>query len=443
MKNSYIKKGLFLSLFLLATTMLFIGCMDAGMEDSSSSSSAGNSSFHQSASLSSEISDSQSTSFSTESSVIEASSEKESAYEEESSLQSSYEESSNVEEPESSSSTDFDSSALPHKHAYTLSLVQAPSCEREGITEYSCECGNSYQDTLAPLGHSPVTDSEIAPSCVKTGLTEGSHCSECNKILIPQERIELIDHVYNFGYCHTCNLVGLEFVVNVQEGYATCTNYTGKTVRRVVIPDEYCGYPVKVLAPSLFEGCTDLYSIEIGENVEIIGDGAFHQCYHLVEIYDRSKAQVTKYNKLDNGALTTNAEDDDIHYEPFESKITIVDDFVIFNDDGESILLCYLGSDKNIVIPEGVTRIDQFALAWEYQLVEVTIASTVNYIESLAFYLDLDIQLVHFLNPDGWEARKESKYDWVPFEPNDLIGGENGKIAVIDLCNSWEWRKVS
>ncbi len=456
MKMKRIRMALFLSTLLFAALLVAIGCTDFKelLTDELSSSPYEESTF---------LDESKGASFSestsaSESSVISdppTSQPEDNGTENDSSIvdeevlySSSIETESSAEEP----------SETPHIHRYTMEIEAKPDCEITGINRFVCECGAFYREQTPALGHIPVVDQAIPSTCVKRGVSEGSHCERCSEILVVQEPLSLVHHRYEYGYCKVCNLVGLEFVINKTEGYATCTNYTswGEAVRRVEIPDTYCGYPVKVLAPSLFEGCKDLYSVEIGENVEIIGEGAFHNCYHLVEIYDRSKAQVTKYDKIRNGALTNYAEDDDIHYEPFESEIEIIDDFVVFHDEGESVLLTYLGAEKSIVIPDGVTRLDLYCL-WEYEIVEVTIPKSVNYIEKWAFYLCDDLKRVYFLDPDNWEAKGhdhslcrddevdlfvENIPEWTPFAPGHLDSPEDGKRAIMDIYNAAYWRKT-
>ncbi len=371
------------------------------------------------------------------SSEIENSSENSSFDSSESSSEDSSdeEESSNEEEP-----------GVPHVHEYSLQVLKEPDCENMGISLYSCQCSHYYIENPAALGHAEVIDLSTSSTCVKHGWTEGSHCARCEKVLVEQHPKELMPHDYQFGYCQVCNLVGLEFVVDEYQGYATCTKYVGSgaNVRRVEIPDTYYGYPVKALAPSLFDGCVDLYSVEIGANVEIIGEGAFHNCYHLVEIYDRSKAQVTKYDGVRNGGLTSYAEDDDIHYEPFESKIEVRDDFVLFHDEGKCVLLTYLGANKHVVIPEGVTELDELCLAFEYQMEALTIPTTVNHIERYAFYelTYVVFDEVTFLDPNGWQARENDQTEWSKFASGHLEGAYNGGLAVMSLFKDWEFQKV-
>lgn len=49
---------------------------------------------------------------------------------------------------------------------------------------------------LSNAEHTPVTDPGKTPTCTQTGLTEGSHCSICMTVLIPQETIPVISHSY-------------------------------------------------------------------------------------------------------------------------------------------------------------------------------------------------------------------------------------------------------
>ena len=44
------------------------------------------------------------------------------------------------------------------------------------------------------LFHETVTDEAIAPTCTTYGLTEGKHCTKCNKILVPQQKLDALGH---------------------------------------------------------------------------------------------------------------------------------------------------------------------------------------------------------------------------------------------------------
>lgn len=93
-------------------------------------------------------------------------------------------------------------------HTYETAITP-PTCTTDGYTTYTCHCGDSYQDSSVPaFGHSEVIDEAIVPNCTETGLTEGSHCSICEEILIPQELLP-VSHSFELRdeqvICAVCN----------------------------------------------------------------------------------------------------------------------------------------------------------------------------------------------------------------------------------------------
>ncbi len=42
---------------------------------------------------------------------------------------------------------------VPHVHEYTESFTKAPTCTEDGLTTYTCECSDSYTETVAAKGH--------------------------------------------------------------------------------------------------------------------------------------------------------------------------------------------------------------------------------------------------------------------------------------------------
>ncbi len=104
-------------------------------------------------------------------------------------------------------------------------VVTEPTCTEDGYTTHTCSvCGDSYKDsTVAALGHTGgtatckkqavcttcgesygeldsnnhtniVTDKAVAATCSKTGFTEGSHCIDCNKVIVAQKTTEKKPH---------------------------------------------------------------------------------------------------------------------------------------------------------------------------------------------------------------------------------------------------------
>ena len=77
-----------------------------------------------------------------------------------------------------------------HSHSYTTS-VDNPTCTEGGATVYTCSCGDSYSEKIAPLGHS-YTESKTEPTCTEAGATIYTcHCGD-----IYDEPIAALGHSY-------------------------------------------------------------------------------------------------------------------------------------------------------------------------------------------------------------------------------------------------------
>ncbi|MBQ5717520.1 MAG: hypothetical protein IIV63_07095, partial [Clostridia bacterium] len=59
----------------------------------------------------------------------------------------------------------------PHTHEYTA-VTTEPTCTEAGKTVYTCECGHSYEETIAATGHKEITVTlTTEPTCTEAGKT--------------------------------------------------------------------------------------------------------------------------------------------------------------------------------------------------------------------------------------------------------------------------------
>ena len=129
-----------------------------------------------------------------------------------------------------------------------------------------------------------------------------------------------------------------------------------------------------------FSGCSSLTSIEIPAGVTSIGRDAFIRCY-LTIVYNYSDLEITAGNS-------------DYGYVAYYSEVVLTEDnlanvkdengYVTYTDGEEVLLLGYLGSEKDIVIPDGVTRIVDYAF-YEDDIVSVTLPESLTGIGVWAF----------------------------------------------------------
>ncbi len=110
--------------------------------------------------------------------------------------------------------------ALGHKPVVVPSVPV--SCMQDGLTEGSkCSvCDAVIMPQLVAVEksdehHTVVTDPAVAPTCSKVGYTEGSHCSTCNEVFVKQNEVAKIAHTYGEfvpaekGYqAKTCSVCG-------------------------------------------------------------------------------------------------------------------------------------------------------------------------------------------------------------------------------------------
>ena len=64
-----------------------------------------------------------------------------------------------------------------HEHKYTAKVTKQPSCKEEGVTTYTCSCGDSYTEPIAKTPHKFV-DKVVKPTKTEKGYTQHT-CSVC------------------------------------------------------------------------------------------------------------------------------------------------------------------------------------------------------------------------------------------------------------------------
>lgn len=99
-------------------------------------------------------------------------------------------------------------------HTKKAVSYKAPTCTEEGnIAYWYCEtCKKYFSDekgqheidfantVIAALGHTEVIDPAVKAQPGKPGLTEGSHCSICGKVIIPQQEVQWDGKTYSLTY---------------------------------------------------------------------------------------------------------------------------------------------------------------------------------------------------------------------------------------------------
>lgn len=207
-----------------------------------------------------------------------------------------------------------------------------------------------------------------------------------------------------------------------------CVGIKDKNVWQIKIPDEYDGLPVVEIAAGAFVECWQLAKIEIGANVTKIRDGAVYNNPCLMEIYNRSGMKKSSFE--DWGAKHIYTDEND-------SRLTAhANGCITYQEDGEIYLVSYAGTQKSVVIPEGVTVI-RIAAFTGCTVERVTIASSVEKIERKAFYNVKGLTRVLFLQPEEWKVSDRSGLSMC-FDFTEYTEEEIAENLLCDVTYLWE-----
>ena len=80
-----------------------------------------------------------------------------------------------------------------HEHKYTSKVTKEPTCKETGIRTYTCECGDTYTESIATIDHKYQYKLVKQPTCTEEGLGKYT-CTVCGDNYT--EAISKIDHNY-------------------------------------------------------------------------------------------------------------------------------------------------------------------------------------------------------------------------------------------------------
>lgn len=197
--------------------------------------------------------------------------------------------------------------------------------------------------------------------------------------------------------------------------------------------------------------------ITIGSNIKVIGEDAFFECRHLVEVINLSSLDI-KVGSTANGYVAYYARKV-LTNEDEKGEMFNVGDYSFYKQGGEYILYRYTGSDRNlilpgfvdgghsykigkgvfkgkyvvsVVMPESVIAIDYEAFSDCSKLTSVVIGENVSTIGSCAFNGCSKLTSVEFKNPECW------KRDGTAILADDLRNSETAaKYLITKVWYAW------
>ena len=198
--------------------------------------------------------------------------------------------------------------AKGHTPYLNWETIKSPTCIAHGEkVRYCSVCGEVAETAdMDVTDHQPVIDEGKDATCLASGLTEGSHCSVCHTVLVPQEVIQPKGHEWDDGeitkqptctttgekiyYCKNCDKTKSETIPKLGHDYSaeytidkqpTCTEDGVKSrhcsrctavTDRIVIPktdhNPSSEWTVVRKATTTEEGLEERYCLDCGTVVD-------------------------------------------------------------------------------------------------------------------------------------------------------------------------------
>ena len=276
---------------------------------------------------------------------------------------------------------------VSQKHKHKLGdweVTRAATCTKEGERQRGCICKKAETQTLSMLPHNYGWHTIKEATCTERGERRYM-CPMCHDAK-ETEIIPATGHSVNVNnQCDDCGKTweytkGLGFV---DKGDCYEVLGIGSSVSgEVIIPEYYKGKPVTSIGEEAFLYCDSLTSITIPDSVNTIGYDAFADCTALKSVHITNLAA---WCKISFGNWDANPLIYAQHLYLNGSEVTelVIPNGVTTIGDYAFALCIALTS---VTIPDSVTEIGEEAFAKCISLINVTIPNSVTSIGDGAFF---------------------------------------------------------
>ena len=175
--------------------------------------------------------------------------------------------------------------------------------------------------------------------------------------------------------------------------------YNGKTVTQIGqnafavqknIKKAMIGDNIKTILSTAFDRCQGLVEIKLGKSTSSVGGHAFRNCNNLKIVTIESEISGLTFNCFIGCTNFTEIKVND-------SNTTYkAEDNILYSTDGKTIYLVPTGRSGELLIPEGVETIYNYAASYNSKLQKVVISDMVETIQTQAFVSCTGLQEISF-----------------------------------------------
>lgn len=189
----------------------------------------------------------------------------------------------------------------PTGHEYTVTQTQA-TCEQDGVITHTCDCGESYSETVSAKGHNYVLDSYVIPSCTEKG-SKTYKCINCN--VTYTESYDVVEHDYSYkvelieptcsqqGYSINYCVCGATFITDYVDAFGHSYEMT-ETVDATCISDGYIKSECSVCG----DVTTEVKSSFGGHSFDLIESSELTCTTSQYDLYECSVCSTQKYENV-------------------------------------------------------------------------------------------------------------------------------------------------
>ena len=221
--------------------------------------------------------------------------------------------------------------------------------------------------------HVEVIDAAVSPTCTETGLTEGKHCSVCNKVLVWRTTINKIDHNVVDEKCQYCGVKSclLQPKDDIAVLKQKCQQHTADIAEFSTLISNH---------PSNCDNstCTEIISRydEICEAVAAFKNQIDTLDAKICELENAEEIDIQKINELATDI------DETINGREYYGGRYIDANIDALTEDIKYLTRAHITS---VVIPDGITSIDNLQFDGYSGITSITIPDSVTSIGSSAF----------------------------------------------------------
>lgn len=198
------------------------------------------------------------------------------------------------------------------------------------------------------------------------------HCYQLENVIINSNSVE----AYAFNGAYITNLIYGEGVTNIPDRMHIGDNY----LQTITFPST-----LRNIGNIAFYGNGGLQQVILPDGLETIGEAAFGGCGSIGCL--RVPESVTSigadaFKNINNVIYAGSAEDTGWGQESLNG---VMDGDYVYTDDTKTVIASYIGTDTDVVIPDGITAIEPYAFKAHTELTSVQIPASVVSIGAQAF----------------------------------------------------------